>query len=104
VTFRIEESLYNQLKDKLSKQKEKISVNNYISNLVKNDVLNVNEKSNNSFNKIINELNKLNNFSNAQYKILRQLFANMGFHQNLNPYNDEFLKELMRNKDYDFHD
>ena len=104
VTFRIEESLYNQLKDKLSKQKEKISINNYISDLVKNDVLNLSDETNNLLEKTIKELNKLNNFSNVQYKILKQLFANMGFHQNSNPYNDEFLKELMRNKDYDFHD
>lgn len=104
VTFRIEEPLYNQLKDKLSKNKDKISVNNYISNLVKNDVLSLSEDTNNLLEKTIKELNKLNNFSNMQYKILKQLFANMGFHVNLNPYNDEFLKELIRNNDYDFHD
>ncbi|MDD4298860.1 MAG: hypothetical protein PHS98_04455 [Bacilli bacterium] len=104
VTFRIEESLYNLLKDKLSSQKGKISINNYISNLVKNDVLGLNEDTNNLIEKTIKELNKLSNFSNVQYKILKQLFANMGFADNMNPYNDVCLQELMRNKNNDFHD
>lgn len=104
VTFRIEESLYNQLKDKLSNQKEKISINNYISNLVKNDVLSLSDDTNHLLEKTIKELNKLSNFSNVQYKILKQLFANMGFHENMNQYKDVCLQELMRNKNNDFHD
>ncbi|MDD2435569.1 MAG: hypothetical protein PHO63_04870 [Bacilli bacterium] len=104
VTFRIEESLYNQLKNRLSNQKEKISINNYISNLVKNDVLSLSEDTNNLLEKTIKELNKLSNFSNVQYKILKQLFANMRFAGNMNPYNDVCLQELMRNKNNDFHD
>lgn len=104
VTFRIEESMYNQLKNKLSSQKEKISINNYISNLVKNDVLGLSNDTNSLLEKTIKELNKLSNFSNVQYKILKQLFANMGFADNMNPYNDVCLQELMRNKNNDFHD
>lgn len=104
VTFRIEESMYNQLKDKLSSQKEKISINNYISNLVRNDVLGLSDDTNSLLGKTIKELNKLSNFSNVQYKILKQLFANMGFADNMNPYNDVCLQELMKNKNNDFHD
>lgn len=104
VTFRIEESMYNQLKDKLSSQKGKTSINNYISNLVKNDVLGLSEDTINLVEKTIKELNKLSNFSNVQYKILKQLFANMGFADNMNPYDDVCLQELMRNKNNDFHD
>lgn len=104
VTFRIEESMYNQLKDKLSSQKGKTSINNYISNLVKNDALGLSEDTNNLLEKTIKELNKLSNFSNVQYKILKQLFANMGFADNMNPCDDVCLQELMRNKNNDFHD
>ena len=67
-------------------------------------MLGLSEDTINLVEKTIKELNKLSNFSNVQYKILKQLFANMGFADNMNPYDDVCLQELMRNKNNDFHD
>ncbi|MDD2505184.1 MAG: hypothetical protein PHF21_02790 [Bacilli bacterium] len=101
ITLRIDDDLYNKLKVKT--ERKKISINSYLIDIITNDVFDCKNNVPIQIYNIREEIKKLSTYSQYQYDLLRQLFANFHFKQNENIFNDDVLRKAEGHNDYDFY-